>query len=1477
LLVFVSIPALSLLFLQNRQVQTLISKYAADKLSEELNTRITLSSVNYSFFNRIHIRDLYIEDQHGDTLLYSETTRLRLKTINPRKAGIEIRKILLENACVYFATDSSGTLNLEFIVDRIKNMGDNSGEGSFTIKEIEALNSEFRLQFDIRKAPAYGIDFTNLIIQPFDARVKDLMIKGDSVIMRIDKLTGTEQSGFFLKNFTADLLVSNRQMKFTDSKMLAARSRLDCPLIDFQFNDWQNFQDVYDSVRIKFITAPSELTMDDLAYFVPMFEGFTQKLTIEGELSGKFADLRSRNLKLSFNNSSQVDLSMIMIGLPDVRNTLMHLNFNKLSTTVSDFNQIFLSAGLTPLNFPETISRTEKITYRGKFTGYTDDFVAFGELASEFGQMEVDLSLKPDTASSVRYHGRLETAGFKLGKILDREDLVGAIAMNVLVDGSIVKGNPSAEMDGEIQSLLFNDYRYRNIQVKGALSNRLFDGFFTIRDPNIQLDFSGKIDFTSETPVFNFTADVSRARPYYLNLSKKDPDFFASFLLKTTISGKDIDHLNGDIHVINSFFGRADKQLQVYDLSLEAINNEDNNVFKLRSDLLDADMKGHFRLSTFPGSMKSLINQYVQIFPENSFTRDTSTWFNYTVELKNTTPFFDFFLPDYQVSSNSVVAGHYDLSKDLLSTTAAFPFIYLGKNKISELNINSESDSSSFHLAGKMKELDLSSGMKFGIPELNFYARDGSTWLDLNWSNRDSVRNSGEIRASGKPVPSEITGHNAFAVDIYPSRLFFDDTLWNLSRSHILFDSSYFSVDSLIISGKEQFMMADGTMSDYRNDKLDLTFRKLNLGQLSSFVKNMSFDIKGIIDGDIEFRNERGKPVILSNVQVSDLAVNNTLIGSTSLLANWLNDENKLSLVIEGSNDAVKTIDITGDYYPDGDILDFDLSLNNIGISLLEPYFSAFAEDLKGTADIVASLDGTLHEPEFNGSVKFKEGSMKIGYLQTVYRFSDKMRIYRNNLFFDNFRINDSNRNLATLNGNITNNFLKDIRLNLTFSAQDFNFMNTTSADNDLFYGTVYGSGTIRFSGPLDLITIGINAETDRNTYFYLPLYTASEVHQNDFITFIHSESDSIEPLQTDNESSGILMNIELAVTPEATVQLIFDPKVGDIIEASGKGTLLMTYDEQGDFKMYGEVGIEKGDYLFTLQNIINKRFEVKPGGSISWNGPPENANINLQAVYALRVAPYNLSPDPTSDLTQENSLKKRIPVECIITLMGDLMKPSITPTIAMPTADPETKDLLANSTSNDEDLMKQFISLMVINNFYSVNGLSPDFGNGIASPNAGFVTASEMFSNQISNLLSQWSNDVDIGFKIRPGDEITPSELELALTYQMLNDRVILSGDVDFAGETQQNPNASNIVGNVNVEVKLTNSISFKAFNRANDDIILQTAPYTQGIGVFYREEFNTFADLKEQYKAILSQENRKKKKKEKEEQQESEKGLNE
>jgi hypothetical protein len=173
---------------------------------------------------------------------------------------------------------------------------------------------------------------------------------------------------------------------------------------------------------------------------------------------------------------------------------------------------------------------------------------------------------------------------------------------------------------------------------------------------------------------------------------------------------------------------------------------------------------------------------------------------------------------------------------------------------------------------------------------------------------------------------------------------------------------------------------------------------------------------------------------------------------------------------------------------------------------------------------------------------------------------------------------------------------------------------------------------------------------------------------------------------------------------------------------------------------------------------------------------------------------------------------------------------------------------------------MKQFLALLVINNFYNVSGYDLSSATSGSSSIAG-VTASELLSNQLSNWLSQISDDFDIGINYRPGDEVTSDEVEVALSTQLLDDRVRISGNVrgHTANQSTGTTNSANIAGDFVVEFKVTDNVSVVAFNRARDELLFQTAPYKQGVGVTFREEFDSFNELMLRYKEGLTNRKRK------------------
>ena len=1459
-MVVLAIPAMSLLFLQNRQVQTMVTKFIAGEISDKLQARVSLSSVSYSFFKRIQVRDLYLEDLQGDTLIYSELTKIRIKQIRPDRKRIEIKSITVENAQLNLVIDSSSVVNLSFFIDLLKNPHvPPERKNRIHIAAIEMIDGQFSLKNLKGKDPATGVDFNDLHLNDLQIRVDDLISERDTVLMEIRSLAGTEKSGFVIGALTASMSIGKQHMHFQNAVINTPASSLEIPMIAFDFEHWRRFKYFSKEVDLIFHSARSSLKMADLDYFIPLSMDYIDQVDLEGFAEGKLSDLKGDDLFVTFDGNSTLAFDFVMIGLPEINNTFIDFNFKELHTSVAAVKGIFDHVGSTPGPVPYPWINLGSLDFRGKFTGYPDNFVATGLLATNLGNMVMDLSFEPDSVQGVDFRGRLNTRDFQLGEFLNQEELVTSLDMDVMTDGTLLGGRIRADLEGNIDTLRLFGYAYSNIQLDGEFTNNTFDGGFTITDPNIKMDFLGRMDFSGEEPAYKFTANVARARPYYLNLVPEEPNSFVSFLIETNLTGRTLDDLNGNVRLVNSLFERKNAQLQLYGMDISTRNTADTSWLKVTSDLFDASIEGNYKLSMLPFSLKNLADHYLDLEPGREPLTDSLHQLSYRIQFKKVNQLLDFFLPAMQIGEMSEVHGQFDPSLTLFTANGFFPNLQIGNNGWSNVDVFAETNSDQFNLHFQSDSLTLGGNYSLVEQQFSLMATNDTATMEISWDSKVEPRYSGLINLEGTFV-EDTADIRGFLVDVHPAELLIDNEDWHVGHSRLLIKKEYLRIDSLSLASSNKHLIADGVISSRVDQDFNLTLKNLQLEQLTDLL-GVNADLAGTITGNINYKQEEGTPYIFSNLGVDTLLFNHQMMGPTNLTAAWNENLNNIKIQLLSRLNETRVVELDGTYTPGTNSLDFDVQLNGFELSTLNPYTGGIVDDLAGKGDLQLTIDGTLKEPQFNGEIILEQGTATIPYLNTRYTLDDHIRVYNNNLYLEDFLVLDEYGNRSIVNGSISNTYLSDFYLNLNMQLDNMMCLNTTSLQNEVFFGTIFASGTVGITGPPSSVAMNIVATTGQNTAIFLPLYNAREVTSSDFITFVtksDQEEDNFPDVQT-KQLRGLEMEMDVNITTDAVVQLIFDPQVGDIIETSGQGSLRMTLDQTNGFSMFGDVELMRGDYLFTLQNVINKRFLISPGGKIIFNGTPTDATIDLDAIYTTRTSPYNLYPGDVED----QDLKRRIPVECHLNLQGELRSPTITPNIEMPTADPETRNLLENSTSTEEELMRQFLSLLVINNFYSVSGYGAQYV-GVVNSNIAGVTASELLSNQLSNWLSQISDDFDIGVNYRPGDAISSDEVEVALSTQLLNDRIIISGNVDVGGQ-QANPSssASNnpyIMGDFDVEFRVTDNVSVIAFNRARDELLLETAPYKQGVGISYREEFNNVQQLFQRYKEGLT--NRKKRK---------------
>ncbi|MBL7931560.1 MAG: translocation/assembly module TamB domain-containing protein, partial [Bacteroidia bacterium] len=218
---------------------------------------------------------------------------------------------------------------------------------------------------------------------------------------------------------------------------------------------------------------------------------------------------------------------------------------------------------------------------------------------------------------------------------------------------------------------------------------------------------------------------------------------------------------------------------------------------------------------------------------------------------------------------------------------------------------------------------------------------------------------------------------------------------------------------------------------------------------------------------------------------------------------------------------------------------------------------------------------------------------------------------------------------------------------------------------------------------------------------------------------------------------------------------------------------------------------------------------------------------------------------------------KSRTPIECELLITGKLFSPEIRFNINFPSIDATARARIESVLGDEAELNRQVFSFLLFRTFITPLIYNSNTG-GVTAGSAASSTGSEMLSNRVSEFLNTYFGtltgirDLQLGLNYRPGNQTNNETVDLALSKQFLDNRVSVDGNFGVNNSPTKS-NSNSFIGDVNVEYKLSQDGKFrlKGFNKSNDNsqAALAGGNYTQGVGFFYREEFETFGELYRRY----------------------------
>ena len=1440
-----------------------MSVFVAEELSDLLNTRVTIGRINIGLLNRIIIDDVLLDDQDEQEML--KVTRLSAKfDIMPFfKGKISISSVQLFgfNINLQKKTPDSPP-NFKFVLDAFASNDTVKKDNSLDLRINSILIRRGRMAYHVLSEEETPGKFNakHIHLQNIIANISLKALSKDSINLGIKRLSLDEKvSGFSLKKMSLKLVANSRQTSIDNFAIELPETSLKLDTIHLIYDSLKAFDRFTEQVRFSFRTLPSQITLKDISPFLPALSHFKEPISLDMEVKGTVNQLTCSHLEITADNRQfRLKGDVALQDLSHPQDAYVFGTLSELTATTRGVGFLVRNLSHDYNGVPPVLERLGNVSFRGEVSGYFTDIVTYGQLHTDLGGVNMDLKLSSDKSKGLfAYSGAVKTTDYKLGKLLANEQL-GEITFNLDVHGRHVTDRlPVVELKGLIASVDYSRYRYENITLDGEYKQGGFNGKVALDDPNGSIYLNGDVNVSSRIPTFKFQAIINKLRPHDLNLTSKYPDTEFSLKLRANFTGGSVDEMIGEINVDSLEFMSPEKQYFMNNMNIRASKQNNENQLRLTSEFLTASVEGKFQYHTLPASILNIMRKYVPslILPPKK-PIETHNNFQFDIHIYNTDILSTIFDIPLTVYTHSTLKGYFNDPLQRLRVEGYFPRLQYKNNFIESGMILCENPSD--HIRARVRLTNLKK-KGAGNLYLDAQAKDDNISTTLDWGNSAAVTYSGQLAAVAKFLRTE--GEKPLLkamVEVKPTDIILNDTLWQIHPSQVVVDSGKVDVNNFYFSHQDRYVRINGRLSDNPQDSVKVDLKDINMGYV--------FDIASISD-DVNFEGDATgtayasgvfkKPVMNTRLFIKNFSLNQGRLGDLNIYGEWDNENRGIRLDASIKDISTTPSRVTGIIHPlkPESGLDLNIEANELNLKFLEHYMKSIANDIKGRATGKVHFYGKFKGLNLDGAV-MTNASMNFDILNTHFAIKDTILLAPTGLTFNNIHISDMEGHSGRMNGYLHFQHFKNLNYRFEIQANNMLVMNTKESTDMPFYGTVYGTGNALLTGnAIQGLDVNVAMTTNRNSIFTYINGSVASATSNQFIKFVDKTprrtiQDSIqiisyyEQLQQkrqeaeEEQKTDIRLNILVDATPDATMKIIMDPVAGDYISGKGTGNIRTEFYNKGDVKMFGSYQINQGVYKFSLQEVIRKDFVIKNGSTITFNGAPLDANLDIQASYTVNSASLNdLIPEESSSIIQQPNVK----VNCIMNLSGILVRPTIKLGIELPNERDEVQTLVRNYISTEEQMNMQILYLLGIGKFYTEDARNNQNSNVMSS------VLSSTLSGQLNNALSQVfeTNNWNIGTNLSTGDKgWTDMEVEGILSGQLLNNRLLINGNFGY----RDNPMANtNFVGDFEAEwlINRSGDIRLKAYNETNDRYYTKTNLTTQGVGIMYKKDFNKWSDL--------------------------------
>ena len=1444
-------------FYQLEPLQKSIEKTVAEASAEPdnflqlLNEEINLSDINVVY--KSEPSNMYSSFVIGNAVAHPKTLNLKNSIITLRDATLNNSDIIIETASKKKDVAPKDTVITV------------AGTPPFKIISSEITINNSSMKYDDKSMPHIpkGMDFSHLHLSQLSLKATDLHYSIDTILASVKSASLKEQSGFVLNNMASDFKMNPTGVSLENLLIETPGSVIKRSAV-ITYPSLEALQKDPGALGLDIDLQNSKITIKDLLAFMPQLNTQTSSLPsnstlyVDARITGKVNDMNFQKLILRGLSATDINVSGVVKGLPDSEKLYADLNINKFQSSKKD-----ILSFLPKNTLPQNITLPESLSASGKIKGGMNNLYTGLTINTSLGGAKINATLANITdQNKARYDLTFNARNLQLGAIMQNPKL-GLLTGDFKVKGNGFKPETAnATFNGVISMVTLNNYNYRNIKADGSIANKMYKIDAAVHDPNLDVAIAANGEFSGKFPGVHLKATIDSIKTFPLHLTTNEIVYHGQ--IEGDFTNTDPDNLAGNLLVIHSVLVNDGERITLDSLEVIAENTNGDQSLTLKSDFLSANIKGQYALTQLGDVFQQAIDPYFSLTNKKNTAKVDP--YHFTINLGAIdNAALRAFLPQLKELKPVALMGNF-ASDSGWNVTIKSPYIIYGAYIIDDANFTAGAKNGALAFNTSLKQFNSGASISVYATTLEGTLQNNNLDFTVNIKDQQSVD---KYTLSG--LLSQPSANN-YRFSLKPGNLLLNYDKWNINADNSI---QYFNKDI----AARNFILSQGTqqlglnsVGDSLNSPLQIDFTNFKIATITGFVQDDSLMVNGLLNGNALVKNIQTQPAFTTDITVNDLSIYNDTLGIlTAKVNNNVANTYHAAISLNGRGNEVN---ITGDYIvkPINSSFDFMVDVVALQMNTLEGFTKGGIKDARGNLYGKIALNGSMDNPIIDGKINFNNTAFNVSMLNNVFKIDNEAIAIISNegVELNTFTIRDTANNALVIDGAINSKDFLNYSFDLTVKANNFQAINSTKKDNELFYGKMVFSTNLTVKGIPTHPVIDGNLTINENTDFtvVLPQDEPGVVNREGIVRFVDYSAiaeDSLFMAAYDSLNTSPLIGYDVSlninINREAVFNLIVDAGNGDFLRVKGNGQLNAGIDASGKITLVGSYEIDEGSYDLSF-NFIKRKFLIQKGSRIVWTGEPTSAQLDVTAIYVANTAPLDLVQGQL--IGDPDIYKQKLPFEVHLRMQGELLKPQISFNVLLP----EEKNY---NVSNDiisavqtkliqmrqepGEMNKQVFALLLLNRFVSENPFDNSSGGSLDANTFARQSVSKLLTEQLNSLAEGLIEGVDINFDLATTEDYTTgakqnrTDFNVGVSKRLLNDRltVTVGSNFELEGPRQVNQQQNNVAGNISINYKLSKDgrYALRAYRKNDYTGALEGYVVETGVGFIISVDFNKFKEI--------------------------------